>query len=165
MSAKWFRRILNNRKPKNISYGSEKNGYFLIPASPQQIWRKNWSKRLLNVALNSVKCSLYWSNIKLVLCLKFQTSRMSGTRSKTHLSMIPRLDIWVIVGSWRTFIRYLMSWWCHVSNFRSLGCLEPNQRHPYPPSLGWIFGWQMVPDACFVYIFCPGVGVMPILAL
>ena len=31
----------------------KKNGYFLIPASPHQIWRKNWSKRLLNVALFS----------------------------------------------------------------------------------------------------------------
>ena len=58
MSANWFRRILNNSKPKNISNGGEKNGYFIIPASPQQIWTKKWSKKLVNVALNSVKCSL-----------------------------------------------------------------------------------------------------------
>ena len=147
MSAKWFRHILNNSKPKNISNGGEKNSFFLIPASPQQIWRKKSSKRLVNVALNSVKCSLYWGNIKLVPCLKFQTSRMSGTQSKTPLSTISRLDIWVIDDSWHTFIRYIMSCRCHVSNFRYLGCLELNQRHPYhPQSQGWIFWLQMVPD-------------------
>ena len=27
-----------------------------------------------------------------------------------------------------------MSWWCHVSNFRSVRCQECHQRHPYPPS-------------------------------
>ena len=85
MSAKWFRRILNNSKPKNISNGGEKNSYFLIPASPQQIWTK--------------KCSLNLSNVKLVPRLKFQTSRMSGTQSKTPLFTISMLDSWVIDGS------------------------------------------------------------------
>ena len=33
-----------------------------------------------------------------------------------------------------------MSWRSHVPNFNSLWCQEPHQRHPYPPSPGWIFG-------------------------
>ena len=29
------------------------------------------------------------------------------------------------------------------SNFKSLGCQEPHQRHPYPPSPGWILGGHL----------------------
>ena len=56
-----------------------------------------------------------------------QVSRMSGTSSKTHLSTILRI-LGGHVGSWRTF------------------CQEPHQRHPYPSSPGWIFGWHVVLD-------------------
>ena len=39
-----------------------------------------------------------------------------------------------------------MSCWCHISNFRSLGYLEPSQKHllypSNPPSPGWIFWLQ-----------------------
>ena len=52
-----------------------------------------------------------------------------------------------------------MSWGCNVSSFRSLGCQERCQEHPYPPSQGWILGGHMVPDAHYVDILCPG-GVM-----
>ena len=49
-----------------------------------------------------------------------------------------------------------MSWWCHVSNLKSLGSKEPHQRNPYPPSPGWIYVCQVVPDAHFGHILCPG---------
>ena len=41
----------------------------------------------------------------------------------------------------------------------SLGCQEPCQEHPYPPSPCWILGGQMVPDAHSVARLGPG-GVM-----
>ena len=30
--------------------------------------------------------------------------------------------------------------WGQGSNYKSLGCQEGHQRHPYPPSTGWIIG-------------------------
>ena len=44
-----------------------------------------------------------------------------------------------------------MSWMCHVSNLGSLGCQEPHQRYPCPPSPDWIFGWQVVLDGVWTY--------------
>ena len=36
---------------------------------------------------------------------------------------------------------------CAESNFKSLGSEEPHQRHPCPPSAGWILGGLVVPEA------------------
>ena len=44
---------------------------------------------------------------------------------------------------------------CHVSIFRWLGCQEPYQEDPYPPSPGWILGGQLVPDALSGSRQCP----------
>ena len=52
-----------------------------------------------------------------------------------------------------------MAWRSHVLNFRSLGCLEPSQEHPPPPSPSWILWWQMVSDVHSAAQLCPG-GVM-----
>ena len=49
-----------------------------------------------------------------------------------------------------------MTWWCHISNFQSLGRQEPCQEHPYPPSPGWILGGHVAPDALSGGSWWPG---------
>ena len=88
-------------------------------------------------------------------CFNFEVSCMSGSPSGRTLSNISRLDPLRTGGSWRTFWRFLMAWRCHVSILRCLVCQEPHQEDPYPPSPGWIFGWQVVPDTHFGHIICP----------
>ena len=46
MSAKWFRRILNNSKPKNISNGGEKIVISLSQLLPSKFGGKNCQKGL-----------------------------------------------------------------------------------------------------------------------
>ena len=53
-----------------------------------------------------------------------------------------------------------MPWWCHISNFRSVGHQEHGQEHPYPPSLGWILGGQDVLNTHSVGRVSPPGGVI-----
>ena len=67
-------------------------------------------------------------------CFKFQVSRMSGSQSKTPLSTISRLDLWVTDGSWYMFCIYILSWyWCDA-NFGSLErtWTEPKPKRDFP---------------------------------
>ena len=74
----------------------------------------------------------------------FQISSLQDVRNPIKDIPIHHLQVGSLEdrGSWRTFWRLIMMYRSHVSNLKSLGCQEPHQRHPYPPSPGWIPGGQ-----------------------
>ena len=108
-------------------------------------WRTGGSWRTFWRFLMAWRC-----HVSILRCLVCQEPHQEDS-----LSTISRLDPWRTCGSWHTFWRFLMAWRYHVSIVRCLVCQEAHQEDTYPPSPGWIFGWQVVPDTHFGHIICP----------